>query len=360
MAKELSPAGQKIFLTVFCSIFIAVGLAFWIPNFLMPVLEWSARRTWKETPCTVVQSPKGMGDAFDSGLVYRYEFDGRTMESADPGSMAWFSPDARRLWELQPGATLVCYVDPRPPHKAVLKRDFDPETFIWCAPLMFVILPGFAMVAGWINIGRKKTQEPVPDNAAVLGQRRARGCVFVLQFSFLLFFGGIVAFLVLTPGFRESMVLRLVYLVPVAFITLLILKGLLRSLFRTPAPEIVLVITPAEAVPGRMLEVRWEAKGVSDRAKGFQIRLEGREGIHVGRSVQEAVFDWIEVAKGGPKDLRRGYSKITLPETTMPSLTHGTHRIRWAFRVSGEIPGIDPVEGEEFAFEIRPAKEKTS
>lgn len=364
MAKELSPAGQRILLSVVCLIFISVGLAIWIPNFLLPVLDWSARKKWKETLCTILRGPGGQGETFDLGIAFRYEVDGLTLDSADAGSLDFFSDAGRSLRNLKPGSETVCYVDPRPPHKAVLSRDFDPETFIWCAPLLFVILPGFALVAGLMNIGKRTPSEPPAEGVVVLGSGRgSKGCSLLFQLGFLLFFGGIATLLVYLPGFRELIVVRLVYLVPIGLLTLLLLRGFVRTLFRSYGPGLLLTVTPGVPAPGQTVEVRWESKSVSDRTKYFRITLEGREEIRtrVGRrdQVEKAVFETLDVGKGGPKDLRRGTAKFSIPASAMPTFEHGSRHIAWIFRLAGEIPGVDK-EGEEYPFEIAVQKGKPS
>jgi len=365
-ARELSPAGKKIFLAVFCLIFVAIGLGLWIPNSLIPILEWSARRKWKEVPCVVVRSPAGQGeDAFGVEIAYRYEYDGRTLESSNPGSVGLFSTGAQLLWKLKPGDAAVCYVNPRPPYDAVLARDLDGEVFIWCFPLLFVVLPLWGLILGLVRIGRPP---PEPEAVAsprpgslVLGAPQRRGCGVISQLFILLILLGIGAILVLVPGFKDDWLIRGFYLVPLGFGSVVLVRSLGYRFLRSFNPQITLTLTPGQASPGGTIDVRWDARGATDRAKSFRITLEGREERQdragKGTRTLTETFATIDVAKGGPKDLKRGSAKVTVPEATMHSLVHGSRSIVWAFRIFAEIP-LWPDGGEEYRYEIVASKKE--
>lgn len=326
--KQLGPFGQKIALAVMCGIFISVGLALWIPLFLLPVLDWSAMKKWREVPCTVLRTP--------ADFAFRYEWDGDTYESSDPGPRGTFNSS---LWTIQPGTVTVCYVNPRAPREAVLFRDLDFEILVWNAPLVFVFFPLLALILGLRSIGRPKEAE-VPSDSVVLAPRRSSGCGVAMFIVFLLFFGGTAAFIALIPGFRETILVRLFYLIPLVLATLLLFWGLIRSFFGLFKPGVTLTVSPASAAPGQSIEVRWAAKGPFEQVKSFRITLEGREELRSSANrrsdVKTSPIGVIDVAKGGPKDLKRGSVKVKIPAGTMHSFDHGNRSIVWVFRVVGE------------------------
>jgi hypothetical protein len=340
-AKQLSPAGQKVALAVICLIFISVGLSLWIPMFLVPVLDWSQTRKWKERPCTIVD---GFGDLPSGDIRFRYEVDDKTYESTGLGTVDTFGPT---LWSIKRGTSTVCYVNPRAPHEAVLFNRFDPELFVWCAPLIFVLLPLPALVLG---LRKPRPAPEVDPNSIVLERRRMSGCGCVVLLGLLACFGGAAAVIVLLPGFNETIVIRLVYLAPMCFVIFFILLGLVKSFLRLFQPSVTLTVSPRQAAPGQTLEVRWEAKGPIERVKNFCITLEGREETRYrvdGKyRTQREPFATIDVAKGGSRDLRRGMVKVKVPGDTMHSFEHGGRRIVWVFRVSGDIPS------EEYPYEL--------
>jgi hypothetical protein len=362
--RQLGPAGQRIFLTVLCLVFISVGLALWIPNFVLPVMDWSARKRWKEVPCTLLRSPAGQGDTLANDLSYRYEFDGGTYESADPGAGGMFAFGEEPWWKLKPGTVTVCYVNPRSPKEAVLNRSLDPDVFFWCAPLLFVVLPLLALVLGLRNIGRPPAPEPdaLPPprpGARVIAPQSRSGCSIAVQLILLLFFAGTGAIVIAIPGFRDSLPIRLFYLFPLVMGTLFILRFLVYAILTSFNPRVTLTVSPGQAAPGETVELRWDSKGGTGRVKSFRIVLEGREEtcIPSGKStkIETAPFATIEVAKGGPKDLRRGSATVTIPAPAMHSLVHGSRSIVWAFKVFGEIPHWPDV-GEEYRYEVSPRK----
>lgn len=354
MSRQLSPAGQKIALSVMCLIFISVGLALWIPGFLMPVLDWNARKKWKAVPCTIVSSPQ---DGGSFGLGFRYEVDGTPYEGRVDGEIGFFSSPSPLIWKLRAGSTTTCYVNPWSPREAVLQRDFDPELFVWCAPLMFVVLPLFALIVIQVRGLRPPSDtdpsppEPTQGTVVLVPQTR-RGCGIVLLLGFIAFFGGILALLALLPGFRESMVLRLVYMVPLGFVVLLLLRTLVRLLLRTLHPRLHLTVTPGEGAPGGSVDVRWDAQGSFGGIQRFRLLLEGREEVQRAKGrTDTAPFASIDVFQGGTKDFKRGSVKVRIPPGSMPSLTHGFRRIVWVFRLSAQVSGLPDLH-EEYPYAV--------
>jgi hypothetical protein len=348
---QLGPRGQRIAAAVVCLVFISVGLALWIPGFLLPTLDWSARRKWREVPCTVIQAPME-GGAFE--LRYHYDFDDQPYEAVESAGMGFFETPSDLLFKLKAGEQTVCYVNPRSPREAVLRRDFDPELFIWCAPLLFVILPLLALgvsIVRWIRPPEADVAAP-PADSVVLRSTSRRGCGFVVQVVFLLIMGGLLALLVLLPGFRESLVVRLIYMVPVGFFTLVLLYSIGLTLLRSLQPSVTLTVVPGEGAPGGTIDVRWDARGSTGGVKRFQIALEGREETSGGKGpTRREPFARVDVFQGGAKDFKRGSVKVRVPPGSMHSMEHGTRKVVWAFQVTAEVSGL-PNLFEEYPYAV--------
>ncbi len=354
-AAHASQGGQRLALLVVCGIFITVGLLIFIPTFLLPLLDFFAMREWVETPCTILRGPAGEGAEREDVVVYAYTYEQVRCESSSLGLEGMLLP-IRSTWELKPGFATVCYVNPWDHRKAVLWRDVDATILLGSAPLLFVFLPGIALIVGWRNIGRPAPPEPqtVPTGPAVPSLlldpvHRSGGCgIFVILF-FLFFLGGIIALL-----WFVGTAAHLVIGVPMALLWLLLLRSLGRALLSLLNPRVALRVTPGRGTPAGVLDVRWDVVGGLRSVRGFLLELVVRE-EHTYRSgkssrTRTSPLATVQIARGGGKELRRGSTRITLPET-MHSFRHGGASIVWAFRLTAEISFGPDIE-EEFLFEV--------
>ncbi len=344
---------------MFCGIFIAVGLGLWIPWFLLPTLDWWQMRTWKSASCTVLKSPVGKGEAHSLDLVYRYEWDGASYESANLGAGGIFAGGDQGLWSVPPGTTRTCWVNPRDARQASLNRDYDPETLFGCAPLLFVLLPLAGLIAGWKNLGKPPAPPPSPlpelrEGAVTIPRSSRGGCGVTAMLILILFFAGSAAGLVAIAAPRGAFLLY-VYAVPFGFIALLLVRTLIRMGLASFNPRVALTLTPGQVAPGQTLELRWETEGNVARAKSFRITLEGREAARVYKATKTEVFSTREVFQSGSRDLRRGTVKVTIPESGMHSLTHGNRKIVWAFKIDADCARW-PRSGEDYEFDVLPRK----
>jgi hypothetical protein len=329
----------------------------WIPWFLLPTLDWGKMRTWKPVPCTIVKSPAGQGAARSPDIAYRYEWDGASYESGNLGTGGIFGTGEAPLWTLPPGTTRTCYVNPRDARQAALNRDFDPETLFGCAPLIFVLLPLIALIAGWSRLG-KPPEAPLPplpplrEGAVTIPPAARGGCGVIAMLVMTLVFGGAAAALALLVAPKAG-ALGYIYAVPFGFLALLLLRTLIGMGLASFNPRVTLTLTPGQVSPGQTLELRWEAQGNIARVKSFRIVLEGREQAQIGKSTKTEVFTTLDVFQSGSRDLRRGLVKVTVPESGMHSLTHGWRKIVWAFKIVADCPRW-PRGGEEYVFEVLP------
>jgi hypothetical protein len=152
--------------TVFGAIVgFCLGAAIVVGGLFMVVLMarswWAEAKVygWSEATATIVEarvlaSPRADRDPFLS-VRFRYDFAGRTYESDRvDGRSSIRDPDAYRLAELwQPGSTWPCYVDPRDPQVAVLRRDSLWWGFAVLFPLTFAgALGGLFLYASWASL----------------------------------------------------------------------------------------------------------------------------------------------------------------------------------------------------------------
>jgi Protein of unknown function (DUF3592) len=127
---------------------------------------------WSERTATIVEArafPAPRGDQ-DPVLTarFQYDYDGRTYESdrVDARSPT-HDADAYRLATLwQPGSTWPCYVDPRNPQVAVLRRNSLWWGFAGLFPLIFgVCLGGLFIYGAWASLHPERDPAPARRNA---------------------------------------------------------------------------------------------------------------------------------------------------------------------------------------------------
>lgn len=362
--RPVSPKAQKLGLAIVCGIFIVVGLAVWIPKFLVPFLDWWAMRSWKELPCTILRAPSGRASPEESQVLFQYEFLGdlhQARTNLDPLEAAF---GMGRAATLKAGSATVCYVNPREPAVAVLDRSLDPELFFWCAPLGFVLLPGLALILGLRTIGKLQAAGPEPPPAPgpgsiVLEPGTSRGCSPIAQLGLLVVLVGIILIILFIPGFRETWPARLFYLAMPVLGSGLLLRSLAYRLFAVANPRVTLSVTPGQGSPGGSIDVRWDSSGSVDRARDFTIVLRGSEETRhrSGKTTIErrSVFAEIPVAKGRGKDLRRGSATVQIPFPVMHSVVHGSRSVRWSFDLVCAI-SFWPDVSERYFYDLVPRK----
>ncbi|HEX7899818.1 MAG TPA: hypothetical protein VF950_18760 [Planctomycetota bacterium] len=337
---EPDPRKQRLALLAVCGVIMTVGLSIFVPSCLMPILDFFEMRKWQESPCEIVREG-----------VFAYEVHGVRLESSRLGLDGMFCPP-RSLWDLKPGSTSVCYVNPRDTGDAVLFRDLDGTIFLGFAPLLFVLFPGAALVLGWRNIGRPPPPEPPPvllgpvPPSAVLQARRAGGCAVFGVFFFLLFLGGVLALLWVFGG-----LLHLVIAVPFSLMWLALLKLLFRLLLAKLNPRVQLTLTPGRGTPDGEIDVRWDVVGGLRDVRRFTLELVVREELS-GKSSRSEPIAAKEVASGAGKLLRKGSTRLTLPQA-MHSFHEGRASVVWVFRLTGEV-ALGPDVDDEFLLDVGP------
>lgn len=152
----------------------SLGAAILVGGLLVVVLMarswWAEARVygWSEEMATIVEA-QGLAptradrDPFLS-VKFRYDHAGRSYESDRVDARSSIrDPDAYRLAELwQPGSTWPCYVDPRNPAVAVLRRDSLWWGFAVLFPLTFAgAMGGLFLYAAWASLRAKRDPKAV-------------------------------------------------------------------------------------------------------------------------------------------------------------------------------------------------------
>jgi hypothetical protein len=142
-ARGLSLPVIPLFLSVAA---LAAGL-FVLSYVPAPLAGYFAARSWVATPCTILSnavesSTNSRGRVFTRlALRYAYEVSGRRLEGTryEFGTDLFSGGDKADeiAASLPPGTQTTCYVDPRQPDRAVVRREFSTD-------LLSMGLPGLA------------------------------------------------------------------------------------------------------------------------------------------------------------------------------------------------------------------------
>ena len=147
---------------------IFIGLLFCVAGGVFALLMWrsfdraSGQRTWAETQCTILESrvdQRKIGSDVETeysfGVTYGYSYDAKafTSERYSLQGAPWSSSEERsqrRADKFPVGATRSCYVNPKDPSSAVLKRDSKAPGYSLWFPLIFIV-GGIGMMIGAVR-----------------------------------------------------------------------------------------------------------------------------------------------------------------------------------------------------------------
>jgi hypothetical protein len=142
------------------------------------------QRTWRSAPCKIVtsevQDRRDNDKPYAFAVGYTYEYDGRTYSGSvyerHYRASAKYS-EAQELARKYPlGATMTCYVNPKHPDDAVLKRDSLALGFFILVPLVFTAIGAGGLYFTWRSKSatlRSGTVAPLASEA-VRGKAKAR------------------------------------------------------------------------------------------------------------------------------------------------------------------------------------------
>ena len=190
-----TPIGVRIFVSLFCLIFIGVGGIALRDNLVAQQRETRAR-DWQEVPCTVLESAvQDVGkERYEFSVRYEYEFGGRTCQSRNyhvTEKAYRFKGVSERLPLLNryaKGAKATCFVNPDAPEEAALvPKPFSIEALL---PGFFCLFGLFMLVSIWSMTGtsQRNTREAkakgVSENFIPVGFGAIFVAVGLLFFSF--------------------------------------------------------------------------------------------------------------------------------------------------------------------------------
>ncbi|HEY7368599.1 MAG TPA: DUF3592 domain-containing protein [Thermoanaerobaculia bacterium] len=207
--------GGKIFLSLFLSVFLGMGLVF---TYLVARSAVGTIKTyrWEETPCRILESgiredSSGGSRKFVFEAAYEYATPAgsrtsRTIRLGDSGSDD--PTDAEKLLSKYPkGASARCYVNPSNREEALLERNSLWSLLFVFLPLIFVAVGGGGIAAVWWKpkprpgIDAGTVVEPISSK----GKRStalARGCLPAFLGLFFVVGAAVFYFAFFRPGLK--------------------------------------------------------------------------------------------------------------------------------------------------------------
>lgn len=355
---------------VFFGLWTLVGLAFLTIGFILPALNIQQARSWKETPCTVLESWLETHSGSDStsysvGVRYEYEVQGtrhlseRYQLSAISGGR---SKHQRLVDGLPAGLETICFVNPDQNTEAVLDRSWGSEWIFGLVGLLLTLVGPGGYVLFSRTLDRKRSrgagQEFVGSTHFESAQAMRAGdhgpielvsaaspkaLLAVTSFIALLWNGitwGFVSLKVLDEPWPPPLGLGLfsaVFVLVGAGLALVVLYKLL-ALF---GPGCAVTLEQAHLEPGLETQISWSLTGAVRSLTRLTLELEERqvELTHQRNSTVTTVVRQLTLFEGERRvDFERGSAMLSIPDDALASFEKRSSARHWVLLVRGAIP----------------------
>ncbi|MCX8038738.1 MAG: DUF3592 domain-containing protein, partial [Candidatus Sumerlaeia bacterium] len=260
---------------------------------VLPVSRALAARRWQPTPCKVISSTvrehsSDDGYTYSIDILYEYEVNGKRYRSNRYDllgvSSSGYERKAAVVRQHPPGRETTCFVNPKDPHDAVLKRGLSPILLFGLIPLLFLVIGAAGLVhmlrhpdaedkQHWTKTepargGRPIRRRAIPDGAAgpvILEAKGIRVAKFVGMAILALIWNGICSFLFADvaagwqkghPNYFETL-----FAIPFLLVGLALIGGGLYFLLAMFNPWPRIRLSTAAAPLGAAVDIEWEMKG---------------------------------------------------------------------------------------------------
>lgn len=382
---------SKYAAAAFFAVFGIVGLAILYPLGIRPISKTIAAKSWPATPCRIVRAEVRSHDGDDGTtysvyILYQYQFDGQTYKSDRydfvGGSSSGYRRKARLVAQYEAMPKPTCFVNPRNPSEAVLKRGFHAKLLLALFPLPFVLVGVFGV---YFTLRKKstdpahrsawmpRTERTTLDDLSVLRQTdvgpvvlkpKHSPCVkLVGAIAIALFWNGIVsAFVVqVVAAFRRGSPdwLMTLFMLPFVAIGIGLLGLIVYQFLALFNPRPTLELSSTRVPLGGAAELSWTFTGRTDRIGEFSVALRGREYATYRRGTNtytdDNTFYEMELYKTShTAEIASGQVGFVLPSDTMHSFEADNNKIVWNLEVRGDIPKWPDVK-ESFPITVVPA-----
>jgi hypothetical protein len=398
--------------TIFCSIFVVVGLAVLTGAYLWP--HWALFRSgsWAQTQAVMdrIEIAESRGDkstSYHPDAAYHYVVDGVNYH----GTLFWFgqknSVNNRSLVEaaIRPfdvGAEFPLHYNPADPSESVVLRQVAPGSWFFAVfSAVFIAIPLFIAWAA-IAATRKNANSKTPSskartsnaalNAEPLGLIGANSSIEAFHsdtcpnedgdphnnqpymvkpttnqltnaiglFIVGVFWNGIVTivgygFLWGARGFEwiPALFLGVFLLVGVGFFC-----GAIYCLLASFNPKPTVVCSQSQIYPGSEFEISWTFAGNTGRIKALKLSLSCSEIVtyRAGtdtRTETKVVSEDTLFESSDPSTFAEGFALTKIPSTSMHTFKSSNNQVKWLVKLEGDIP-MWPNLSETFEIQVYP------
>ena len=373
-AKQNQGAGCII---AFCAVFVLIGAGLILGLFVRPVMDVIAARHWTAVPCRIVSGvvtphTDSDGTTYSADIVYRYNFGGQTFDSKrfSFGSpiKSSYNGRAKIVAAFPIGGAATCYIDPKAPGEAVLRRGMTGEVWFGLMGLPFL---AFGLLGFWaIARGGRENLHPrakwQPKNAAprfdplVLQPKSSPWGRFVGAGFAGAFWNGIVGFMVWKlvferDGGTEFAFFGAFFFIPFVIIGILIFWGWIQTGLALGNARPTLVLSRS-LHPGQSAALQFELRGGVFWPQNVEITLEGREEAIFTRGTDTITdtspFFFQTLLQ--TSQVRNGHCEVSIPPNAMHSLDAPHNKIVWILKLTGAIKHWPDI-AEEWPITVFPA-----
>lgn len=195
----------KLGISLFFAAFLAMGL-FFLVLLCGEVGKILGTYTWKETAATILGSSvgekKGASDPFFAEVSFRYQWEGRSYISdkyhSSPKGFDEYDTVQAQISGIPKGAATVCYVNPKNPAEAILRREGLGIAFFLLLPLVFIAVGGGGIYGTWAARSARQKALSSPGGSGL-----GRGGTLLFGGVFAAVGGGVLVFWFL-PALAKS------------------------------------------------------------------------------------------------------------------------------------------------------------
>jgi hypothetical protein len=384
-ATEVRRKGLSRFgMAAFFGLFAVAGGAMLYPLGILPIAKTIQSRSWVETPCTVLRAgvhdhDSDDGTTYSVYILYQYEFDGQVYKSDRydfmGGSSSGYQAKAHVVAAYQSAESPVCYVNPRNPSQAVLKRGLHAKLLLALFPLPFLLIgvgglaytvrgrrPSPAGIPPVEVMGRAGRTRPTEVGRKVLAPVSSAKTKFVAMLLAAVFWNGIISIFVvgaINDWRRGGFTLfPTVFLLPFVAIGLGLVAGAVYQLLAMLNPRPTLELSSGAIPLGGAAELRWSFSGQVRRIREFAIVLHGTEEARYRRGTDthtdRNTFYEMELCRTSETvEIASGQVGVVIPQETMHSFEAENNKILWSLEVHGDIRRWPDVK-ESFRINVTP------
>jgi Protein of unknown function (DUF3592) len=387
-----SGAKGKYGLVALFAIFAIAGLAIFYPLGIRPIAKTLDAKSWVQTPCRVLRGEVHSHDSDDGttysiDILYSYEYDGQTYKSDRydfiGGSSSGYRGKASVVAQYEAMPNPTCYVNPKHPSEAVLKRGFHAKLLLALFPLPFILV-GIGGIYGtlrskkWTASGAtawmpENCRSTADNDISMLRQADASPVVLRAKHSPWAKLVGVILFAVIWNGIISVLVFQVVgsfrqghprwgmmlFSLPFVLVGLGSLAFVVYQFLALFNPRPTLELSSSTIALGGAAELGWHFTGRTHRIGAFTVILRGVEQATYRRGTDTCTdrntFYEMELYKtSSAASVAAGQVGFVLPQETMHSFEAENNKILWNLDIHGDIKKWPDVK-ESFPITIVPA-----